>query len=76
MYNHSLPKILSVLSITRRKPGLPVVSLTTVDDMKWNLMGVDNALRKILLICLRQRKRKLMAQPEDVGKDQLAVSSL
>ena len=45
MYNHSLPKIFSVLSITRRKPVLPVVS--TVDDMKWNIMAMNNVLRKI-----------------------------
>lgn len=32
MYNHSLLKMLHVLSNTPRKPGLPVVSM--VDDMK------------------------------------------
>ena len=32
IYNHSLPRVVSVLSITRRKLGLPVIS--TVDDMK------------------------------------------
>jgi hypothetical protein len=45
MYNHSLLKILHVLSITRRKPVLPVVS--AVDDMRYNLKVVNNALRKV-----------------------------
>ena len=44
MYSHSLLKILHVLSITRRKPGLPVVSESTVDDIK---MVVNNSLRKV-----------------------------
>ena len=47
MYNHSLLKVLHVLSITRRKPVLPVVSAVDSDDMKYNLMAVNNALRKV-----------------------------
>ena len=35
MYNHSLPIISSVLTSTRRIPGLPVVSTDDDDDMKY-----------------------------------------
>jgi hypothetical protein len=33
MYNHSLQRTLTVFSITRRNPGLPVVSMVDSDDI-------------------------------------------
>lgn len=59
MYGHSLPRILSVLSITRRKLGLPV---STVDDIILN-KATDRP---------PSTEEKVMAQPRDVGwgKDQ------
>lgn len=48
MYNHSLLKVLSVLLITRRKLGLPVVSTVAGDDMRFR--GVKRALERTVSV--------------------------
>lgn len=57
MYSHSFPRILTVLSNTRRKLGLPVVSV--VDDMNEALGRTDKS---------PSTEEKVMAQPRDEGQ--------